>query len=226
MRSRGIAEGADRRHDPPTWCPAFTGHRPRRAAAARPPAPTIHPSRMPTPPGGGLSLRVEHGRGRPGAVVPPHHRVLEVETSAPPPGPPATASRRFDRAVRLHAPVAVEMVGRDVRVYRRWCLATVSGQLELRARGRRGARGELRQPLDERRTDVPAEDRGFRPAARIAAIKALVVVLPFVPVTPIVGAGYSRRSRSDSLTSAGGRSRRAGLEGGGAAARRRGSVVR
>ena len=40
-------------------------------------------------------------------------------------------------------------------------------------------------------------------AARIACASELVVVLPFVPVTPIVGAGHSRRNRSDSDTSAG-----------------------
>ncbi len=40
-------------------------------------------------------------------------------------------------------------------------------------------------------------------AARIACASDDVVVLPFVPVTPIVGAGHRRRNRSDSLTSAG-----------------------
>ena len=40
-------------------------------------------------------------------------------------------------------------------------------------------------------------------AARIAAISDDVVVLPFVPVTPIVGAGHRRRNRSGSETSAG-----------------------
>ena len=39
--------------------------------------------------------------------------------------------------------------------------------------------------------------------ARIAAIRAEVVVLPFVPVTPTVGAGQSRRNRSASETSTG-----------------------
>ena len=36
-----------------------------------------------------------------------------------------------------------------------------------------------------------------------AAISDEVVVLPFVPVTPIVGAGHRRRNRSVSETSAG-----------------------
>ena len=40
-------------------------------------------------------------------------------------------------------------------------------------------------------------------AARIAAVSDDVVVLPFVPVTPIVGAGQRRRNRSASETSAG-----------------------
>ena len=63
--------------------------------------------------------------------------------------------------------------------------------------------------------------------ARIAAINDAVVVLPFVPVTPIVGAGQRRRKRSASET-------RAGAEGSpparaarsaSSAARSRGSVV-
>ena len=40
-------------------------------------------------------------------------------------------------------------------------------------------------------------------AARMAAASDAVVVLPFVPVTPTVGAGHSRRNRSGSETSAG-----------------------
>src|SRR3989442_8394441 len=40
-------------------------------------------------------------------------------------------------------------------------------------------------------------------AARTAAMSDEVVVLPFVPVTPIVGAGQRRRNRSASDTSTG-----------------------
>ena len=40
-------------------------------------------------------------------------------------------------------------------------------------------------------------------AARMAAVSADVVVLPFVPVMPTVVAGHSRRKRSGSLTSGG-----------------------
>ena len=40
-------------------------------------------------------------------------------------------------------------------------------------------------------------------AERIAWASDDVVVLPLVPVTPIVGAGHSRRNRSASATSAG-----------------------
>ena len=62
-------------------------------------------------------------------------------------------------------------------------------------------------------------------AARIAAISDDVVVLPFVPVTPIVGAGQSRRNRSASRDQ---RPARAGSprdERSRSAARSRGSVV-
>ncbi len=65
--------------------------------------------------------------------------------------------------------------------------------------------GQLRQPLDQRDADVAAEDRPGgqdRPSSSAAASDD-VVVLPFVPVTPIVGQGHSRRTRSVSLTSAG-----------------------
>ena len=40
-------------------------------------------------------------------------------------------------------------------------------------------------------------------AARIVAVRADVVVLPFVPVTPMVGATHRRRNRSGSEMSAG-----------------------
>ena len=64
-------------------------------------------------------------------------------------------------------------------------------------------------------------------AARIAAVSEAVVVLPFVPVTPIVGAMHSRRNRSGSDTSAGAdRSPAArAATSVASAARRRGSVV-
>ena len=64
-------------------------------------------------------------------------------------------------------------------------------------------------------------------AARIAWASDDVVVLPFVPVTPIVGAGHSRRNRSDSDTSAGAAASPAARAATSAcsAARRRGSVV-
>ena len=64
-------------------------------------------------------------------------------------------------------------------------------------------------------------------AARIAAASDDVVVLPFVPVTPIVGAGQSRRNRSGSETTAGTVSSPAARASTSAAsaARRRGSVV-
>ena len=75
----------------------------------------------------------------------------------------------------------------------------------------------------------PPEDDGVRRVGRRgrAAISDAVVVLPFVPVTPIVGAGHRRRNRSASET-------RAGADGvagpraatsARSAARRRGSVV-
>ena len=64
-------------------------------------------------------------------------------------------------------------------------------------------------------------------AARIAAVSDDVVVLPFVPVTPIVGAGHSRRNRSGSETSAGavGSPAARAATSARSAARRRGSVV-
>ena len=83
--------------------------------------------------------------------------------------------------------------------------ATASAAAARRARSRRGASGrQLGQTLDERHPDVAAEDdRVGRVAARTAAVSDDVVVLPFVPVTPMVGAGQSRRKRSGSETSAG-----------------------
>ena len=64
-------------------------------------------------------------------------------------------------------------------------------------------------------------------AARIAAVSDEVVVLPFVPVTPIVGAGHRRRNRSASETSAGAVASPPARASTSArsAARRRGSVV-
>ena len=63
--------------------------------------------------------------------------------------------------------------------------------------------------------------------ARSAAISDDVVVLPFVPVTPIVGAGQSRRNRSGSETRAGasGSPPRRRSTSARNASRRRGSVV-
>ena len=64
-------------------------------------------------------------------------------------------------------------------------------------------------------------------AASSAAISDDVVVLPFVPVTPIVGAGQSRRNRSGSETRAGasGSPAARGRDERRSAARSRGSVV-
>ncbi len=64
-------------------------------------------------------------------------------------------------------------------------------------------------------------------AASSAAISDAVVVLPFVPVTPIVGAGHSRRKRSGSETIAGapGSPARRAATSVARAARSRGSVV-
>ena len=64
------------------------------------------------------------------------------------------------------------------------------------------------------------------PARRCAA-SAAVVVLPFVPVTPIVGAGQRRRKRSGSDTRTGAVGSPAATRAASAssAARRRGSVV-
>ena len=61
----------------------------------------------------------------------------------------------------------------------------------------------------------------------MAAVSEDVVVLPFVPVTPIVGAGHSRRKRSASDTSAGtlGLPSMRASTSARRAARRRGSVV-
>src|SRR3954451_8792468 len=63
--------------------------------------------------------------------------------------------------------------------------------------------------------------------ARIAAVSEDVVVLPFVPVTPIVGATQSRRKRSGSERSAGadGSPPARAATSAWSAARRRGSVV-
>ena len=47
---------------------------------------------------------------------------------------------------------------------------------------------------------LPPSRTGAAPAPRTAAQRALVVVLPFVPVTPTVGHGHSRRKRSISLS--------------------------
>ena len=64
-------------------------------------------------------------------------------------------------------------------------------------------------------------------AARIVAVSADVVVLPFVPVTPIVGATHRRRNRSGSEMSAGtvGSPAARAATIAWSAARRRGSVV-
>ena len=64
-------------------------------------------------------------------------------------------------------------------------------------------------------------------AARIAAVSDAVVVLPFVPVTPIVGATHRRRKRSGSDTRAGALASPPARAATSAtsAARRRGSVV-
>ena len=64
-------------------------------------------------------------------------------------------------------------------------------------------------------------------AERIACASADVVVLPFVPVTPIVGAGQRRRNRSASETSAGAEASPPARRATSAwrSARRRGSVV-
>ncbi len=60
----------------------------------------------------------------------------------------------------------------------------------------RCVRRQLRQALDERdRPMFPPRTAGWLgSAARSAAASAEVVVLPFVPVTPIVGAGHRRRN--------------------------------
>ena len=56
---------------------------------------------------------------------------------------------------------------------------------------------------------LPPRTTGWRgSAARTAAVSEDVVVLPLVPVTPIVGAGHSRRNRSTSRPARGGRRRR------------------
>ena len=64
-------------------------------------------------------------------------------------------------------------------------------------------------------------------AASSAAVSDDVVVLPFVPVTPMVGAGQRRRNRSASETSAGtvGSPPARASTSDRSAARRRGSVV-
>ncbi len=64
-------------------------------------------------------------------------------------------------------------------------------------------------------------------AARMAAVSDEVVVLPFVPVTPMVGATHRRRKRSGSDTSAGASGSPAARAAtrSVSAARRRGSVV-
>ncbi len=68
---------------------------------------------------------------------------------------------------------------------------------------------------------LPPSMTGSGPAASTAATRELVVVLPFVPVTPIVDAGQSRRKRSTSLTTG----TRPDASTAARAARRRGSVV-
>ena len=64
-------------------------------------------------------------------------------------------------------------------------------------------------------------------AARIAAINEAVVVFPFVPVTPTVGATHSRRNRSGSEINAGtdGSPAARAATSAWSAARSRGSVV-
>ncbi len=68
---------------------------------------------------------------------------------------------------------------------------------------------------------LPPSTTGASPAASTAAASELVVVLPFVPVTPTVAAGHSRRNRSTSLTTG----TRPAASTSARAARRRGSVV-
>src|SRR5262245_26939710 len=74
----------------------------------------------------------------------------------------------------------------------------------------------------------PPSTAGWRGSApRIAAVSDDVVVLPFVPVTPVTGAGHRRRNRSGSETRAGDLASPAARAATNArsAARNRGSVV-
>ena len=114
----------------------------------------------------------------------------------------------LDGAVRLERAVAIEVIRGHVGVdgdrrAARQRRQLQLGQLEHDAMRRR----QLGQALHERHADVAAQhDR--RPAARRGRPRSAttVVVLPFVPVTPMVGAGHSRRKRSTSLTTGGHRS--------------------
>ena len=121
-----------------------------------------------------------------------------LSTSAPA-GSTSSASRRLTAPVGLQRAVPVEVVGGDVGVDRDRRAARQGRQLQLGQLVRRpgapgvssGSRSTSGIPM------LPPRTTGWAgSAARIAAVSDDVVVLPFVPVTPIVGAGQSRRKRS------------------------------
>ena len=193
------------------------------------PAATIQPSTTPTPPGIGPVAAIQDRGTRAHAGVPGDDRVLRIEDER------AVRVHEFGQAaldppVRLQRPVAVQVVGGDVRVERRRsCRATGSAAGARTARrprdGRESARAGARRSA--RRCSRPAPPGGTGPRRGSRPSSDAVVVLPLVPVTPIVGATHSRRNRSGSETSAGapGSPAARAATSAASAARSRGSVV-
>ena len=200
------------RQDPAIGGRARPARRRRRAARRSTPSATIQPS-----------TDAERRRASVGPAGRPPPRVRRGPRSRPTTGSSSVEDERAGRVDQLGEP-ALDRAGtpracrggrggrpsrscRRRRVVPRDSVGSCSSDSSITTRcvGR-----EVRQPLDERVPDVAAEDARMAPGPRPAAhgVSADVVVLPFVPVMPIVGAGQRRRNRSTSDTIAGALGRR------------------
>ena len=223
----GIASSSSGRIRPSG--PVAAGPPPASASRCTPAA-TIQPSTTPSPPGSGRSQPVADGRRGPEVRVRGDDRILGIEHERPVRidelGEPALDARGTPRASRAGRGGPRSRSCRR----RRSCRATASGAAAPTARRRRdgpgvssGSRSTIGTPM------LPPSTTGCAgSAARSAAVSDDVVVLPFVPVTPIVGAGHRRRNRSgsrDERRAPRDRPRRGVARARRSAARRRGSVV-